>query len=567
MVYYQYYLCGDTSGLPAFYSIEAPTYPGYFIKFTSGVDPAIIGNCYHIGVTVDLPSPPAPLEPIVWASTTYNTYGTCDLCLNIQNPWAWYKLIPCCDPLNPIDFKVDYADSYPMGVYYYQGADIYGLISGQCYTIERQTIEDPSYVAGLPLLPSSTNFAAEVDCNTPLCASACDILCDCTKVRIVSAITPPTLDVAISYIDCEGIEQTYMVPFDNTWGVSVCGGSFDFTPYPNITFITGTSGGCTNTGIDWECPKYYQIVDCTDNTNTICVTNNLATEFANGSILTIAGYPDKCWSIEELLDTCPSPVTVLVTNTDIDCPTCLEKLNVYYELINCLNTDVLVYTNTDLSAYVGTYISLAEYPDDCWYVQISPLAPPSITPVTFVDSFVTCDECTQPYYILEDCNILDPEVSLITGTDLSAYVGQIITIDGCEDICWQVNTTDVTVGAGPVVVNASYTTCELCNAPVPVVPVVHPYKSIRPGYNTPGCSPEKYERYLCNFSEGVYRNMLVQRYGIDPCCAEDDIRWEIKKELIALKAIEDPDYTCQLITDCGCTTAAAGLTPCTPPTN
>ena len=61
--------------------------------------------------------------------------------------------------------------------------------------------------------------------------------------------------------------------------------------------------------------------------------------------------------------------------------------------------------------------------------------------------------------------------------------------------------------------------------------------------------------------------MLVQRYGIDPCCAEDDIRWEIKKELIALKAIEDPDYTCQLITDCGCTTAAAGLTPCTPPTN
>lgn len=567
MVYYQYYLCGDTTGVPAFYSNEAPTFPGYFIKFTVGVDPEYIGNCYHVAVTPDLGSPPAPLETITWASAEYTIHDNCDLCLSDnQAAWAWYQLVPCCDPLNPIEFKVSYEDSYPMGVYYYQGADIYGLISGQCYTIERQVILDPNYVAGLPLLPSSTNFAAEVDCNTPLCLSACTP-CTCNSVRISSSKTPPSEDVPVTYIDCEGDEQIYMVPFDTSFGISVCGGNFDFTPYPNIIFTIGTSGDCTSNEGDWECPKYYIIVDCTDDTNTICVTNNLATEFANDSILTIAGYPDTCWRIEGLSDTCPSPVTVLVTNTDIDCPTCLEKLNVYYKLINCLNTDVLVYTNTDLTEYIGTYISLAEYPDDCWYVEISTLAPPSVTPVTVVDSFVTCDECTQPYYILEDCNILDPQVSLITGTDLSAYVGQIITIDGCEGICWQVNTTDITVGAGPVVVNANYTTCELCNPPVPVVPVVHPYKSIRPGYNTPGCSPEKYEMYLCNFSEGVYRNMLVQRYGIDPCCAEDDIRWEIKKELIALKAIEDPDYTCQLLTDCGCTTAAAGLTPCTPPTN
>lgn len=566
MVYYQYYLCGDDTGLPAFYSNEAPTYPGYYIKFTSGVDPAYIGNCYHIGVTADLSIPPTPLETIAWSTTSYTVYDSCDLCLNIQDPWAWYRLTPCCDPLNPIEFKVNYTDSYPMGVYYYQGADIYGLISGQCYTIERLPVEDPNYVAGLPLLPSSPSFSAEVDCNTPLCASACVTACDCSKVRIVSAKAPPTEDIPVTYIDCEGIEQTYMIPFDTSWGVSVCGGSFDFTPYPNITFTIGTSGGCSFVDSVWECPTYYQLVDCTDDTNVFCVTNNLATEFAAGSILTLAGFPDKCWSVEEVAE-CLSPVTVLVTNTDIDCPTCLEKLNVYYELINCTNTDVLVYTNTDLSAYVGTYVSLAEYPDDCWYIEISTLAPPSVTPVTFINSFSTCETCSQPYYLLEDCNIEDPQVSIITGTDLSAYVGQIITIDGCDGICWQVSTTDLTVGAQPIVFVANYATCELCNPPVPVEPVVFPYKSIRPGYNTPGCSQEKYELYLCNYAEGIYRNMLVQAYGIETCCAEDDMKWAIKKELIMLKALEDPDYTCQLLTSCGCGTLPAGLTPCTPPTN
>jgi hypothetical protein len=96
------------------------------------------------------------------------------------------------------------------------------------------------------------------------------------------------------------------------------------------------------------------------------------------------------------------------------------------------------------------------------------------------------------------------------------------------------------------------------------IPPVYKYKSIRPGYNTPGCSPDKFERILCNFSEAMYRQIMIDAYGITPCCGEDDIQYEIRYELIKLKAIQDPDFNCQLTNSCDCTTSAPGLTPCVP---
>jgi hypothetical protein len=50
------------------------------------------------------------------------------------------------------------------------------------------------------------------------------------------------------------------------------------------------------------------------------------------------------------------------------------------------------------------------------------------------------------------------------------------------------------------------------------------------------------------------------RYGISNCCPEDEEKWLIKKELIDLQALVDPDYICtpvtsccgQTLTSCGC---------------
>jgi hypothetical protein len=72
---------------------------------------------------------------------------------------------------------------------------------------------------------------------------------------------------------------------------------------------------------------------------------------------------------------------------------------------------------------------------------------------------------------------------------------------------------------------------------------------ITPGYNTPICTPEKYDMITCNFADVMYKIVLEKRYGITNCCPEDDHKWMVKKELIDLQALKDPDYECS---ECGC---------------
>lgn len=99
-----------------------------------------------------------------------------------------------------------------------------------------------------------------------------------------------------------------------------------------------------------------------------------------------------------------------------------------------------------------------------------------------------------------------------------------------------------------------------CNNGVCPSPV-YPKRSIRPGYNTPACSAEKYESISCKSSQILYRQVLTLRYGISNCCPEEDEYWLIKKELIDLAALYNPDYLCAppncncgcaVLTDCSC---------------
>jgi hypothetical protein len=98
------------------------------------------------------------------------------------------------------------------------------------------------------------------------------------------------------------------------------------------------------------------------------------------------------------------------------------------------------------------------------------------------------------------------------------------------------------------------------NGQCPVVPL--PKRKVKPGYSTPSCDIEKYEKITCRSSEILYKQVMRLRYGISNCCPEDDEKWLIKKELIDLDALRDPDYICKPVTsccnqpinDCGCNT-------------
>lgn len=77
-------------------------------------------------------------------------------------------------------------------------------------------------------------------------------------------------------------------------------------------------------------------------------------------------------------------------------------------------------------------------------------------------------------------------------------------------------------------------------------------RKVKPGYNTPICSSQKYDKITCNFAEIAYKEALALRYGISNCCPELDEKWLISKELIELQALNDPQFSCAKTTNsCG----------------
>lgn len=89
-------------------------------------------------------------------------------------------------------------------------------------------------------------------------------------------------------------------------------------------------------------------------------------------------------------------------------------------------------------------------------------------------------------------------------------------------------------------------------------PIIYPKAKIKPGYTTPTCDTEKYEKITCKSSEILYKQVLTLRYGISNCCPDEDDKWLIKKELIDLQAAVDPDYICTPANTCCNNTPTCG---------
>ena len=361
---------------------------------------------------------------------------------------------------------------------------------------------------------------------------------------------------------------------------------------------------CTTQGV-------VQILEnCDDGQDIICLQNTLVV----GSVVI---YNGKCYQVKEV-QSCNATVPITYSPTQIfkDCPSCKQHLpQTNYALINCDTGDV-TYTSTDLSAYVnppGQAITI-DGSDACFQVRVETVIPPG-TPVTVTDSFASCELCGSDYYLLKACPPNDGIASIITYTNLSAYVGSVITLETCPDICWEVSETELNSNAQEVIFLEDYDDCTDCNIAVlpaicvtftnissnpsgfnytdftgtvqkvniagkasiekvcalswdinpditvtqfgncvngecPVVP--QPKRKVTPGYNTPACSTEYYEKVECNFSEWMYKDVLEKRYGISNCCPEDLMKWEIKHEMLMLDILINPDYTCASSNTCGC---------------
>lgn len=189
------------------------------------------------------------------------------------------------------------------------------------------------------------------------------------------------------------------------------------------------------------------------------------------------------------------------------------------------------------------------WPAGCYCVTVEEIIPTIVAP-DFEGAFISrepydcCLDCTRTCYILTSCvGGINP---VIVCNDLAEYVGQVIKIASCGDICWQVAVASNCDGsitfAGEI---TPFVDCDTCLPPLPPTPP--PYdlhlRKIKPGWKSPNsCYTLDYiERINCTFGQQIYNEMLVSRYGITVCCDDDVTKWDILKQMLDLDMLKDPN--------------------------
>jgi hypothetical protein len=316
---------------------------------------------------------------------------------------------------------------------------------------------------------------------------------------------------------------------------------------------------------------------------------------------------------------CDCAVNVSVLKTASDCISCLPI--VAYKFTNCDNPLQIKYSTEDFSGYVGKVVQLEC--GDCWIVEEINYQPPNVQPIVIDYRFDSCLACSRTYYKLTDCQGVENPIYTYTDlTDQVGKVIKITNCDTCWEVeetrlienvgivtldieyaecidclldkpCLcsrltnqfstekQFTYIDCLAQEQTITLAVNEISDKVClfnwvlsdeeaksvyieyfgdcvNNQCPVEKL--PKRKVKPGYSTPTCDIEKYEKITCKSSEIYYKQVMRLRYGISNCCPEDEEKWLVKKELIDLDALRDPNYICkpttsccnQPISNCGC---------------
>jgi hypothetical protein len=371
------------------------------------------------------------------------------------------------------------------------------------------------------------------DCVDGLCPSQCFELIDC------DGILDPIYSTAQSLSPYAILGQVVQIEgYDNCWivdSVVDCDCAIDVV----VLQAYNTCQECN------PAPNYL-LKNC-DDLNTIIYTSSDLSNYV-GQVINVETDCPGCWIVEEYPNPIPSDVPVDVQNAFEDCEACKTT---YYVLSDCTETKANIITSTDLSAYVGSTIILEWCPITCWTVAVSQTSAGAGILGDISNEFETCEECLTSFPCV--CSRLKNHDRLSHNYDYLDCEGSVQTItllagQRSEKICmahWLTSypTDYVEYFGNCTLVNDIH----ICPAPI------YPRRSLKPGYNTPHCSTWKYEQISCKAAEALYKQVLELRYGISNCCPEEDQQYLIKKQLIDLKALVNPDYTC-LTPSCGCNT-------------
>ncbi len=285
-----------------------------------------------------------------------------------------------------------------------------------------------------------------------------------------------------------------------------------------------------------ETPPCYLLTNCEDG-STIIVNNDLS--LLIGQTISILEVPG-CWTVS-ISQGCFGSISITIVGGPYpDCVTCIGTC---YLLVDCSGQVADILTNTDLSALLGNVVTITG-DNTCYTVTSAPGCQGSV-PVIINGNYPNCVTClpvSPTCWLLSNCDTGD---QIITSQDLTPYVNQVIVLHGCPDTCWTVSTINDCTGSVPSIspVLYVYSTCLECAGPVPPIPPIELRpRLVKPGYTVAGqCSPEYVEKVSCSFAEQVYLYMASIRYGIKSCCIGDLDKWDIKKQLLDLKSLYDPE--------------------------
>jgi hypothetical protein len=265
-----------------------------------------------------------------------------------------------------------------------------------------------------------------------------------------------------------------------------------------------------------------------------------------------------CWYVDQIDYKPPQTQEFVVENVYESCDQCSRA---YFVLYDCQGNLDPIITFTDMTTYEGSILKLAGY-ESCWSVETSPTPDyENAVGVSVVKQFADCETCLT----VTGCtctklkNITEGEARAIY-LDCSGEEQTIVlqASESSSKICvnrWtsiDYNRYELTE-SGECVDNPS-TGLKIC-------PAALTGRMVKPGYTTPSCDTEKFERITCETAEILYKQVLQLRYGISNCCPEDDENIIIKKEVIDLQALNDPDYSCALSSSC-CGPAQCGCGNC-----
>ena len=389
------------------------------------------------------------------------------------------------------------------------------------------------YPQGSQGVPNPLNITAGGNCVDGECSTPCYELTDC------AGLLDPIYTTAQSLGEYAILGQIVQIAnYDNCWEVTSV---VDCDCAINVVVLQAFDD-CATCNPD---PNYI-LSNCDDLSTNIYTSSDLSDYV--GQVINIETDCPGCWIVEEVDGPIPSDVPVVVDAAFEDCEACKTT---YYQLTDCTDTENPIITSTDLSAYVGSIIILEWCPTTCWTVSVSQTSTGAGVLGDISNEFETCDDCLTSFPCV--CSRLKNHDTVSHNYDYLDCNGDVQTISllagqRSERICmahWLTSyPTDYVEYFGNCTLDGDVHTCP---------PPVYPRRSLKPGYNTPHCSTWKYEEISCKAAEALYKQVLELRYGISNCCPEEDQQYLIKKQLIDLKALVNPDYVCST-PSCGCNT-------------